>query len=106
MIDEALPKSTAVAGVVHGLHHGLPHQTRRSDGTIQAGVVHHVHDGGDATPLIADAMRPSPHKLHLARGVAVVAQLVFKTLKFEPIAAATGSPSRQEETGQPGIGLR
>ena len=95
-----------MARVMDGLHQRLPHQRCSSNYTIQAGVLHHFDDGGQAPALLADGLCPGIVKLDFGGRIGSIAQLLLEPLDMKPVALAVRSPARQQKTGESSRRLR
>ena len=67
---------------------------------------HHLDDGRDPAPLLADGPGVRAGELDLGGGVRAVAELVLQALEMQTIHAAVGQEARQQETGEPARRLR
>ncbi|MCY1284062.1 hypothetical protein D9M70_329560 [compost metagenome] len=88
-----------------GLGQCLTHQRAGADHAVEAGQRDHFDDGRHATPLLAHHPGQGAAVLHLAGGVGPVAQLVLQALDVELVAAAVRAVARQQEAGQPLVGI-
>ncbi len=86
---------------MHRLRQRRPHQPGRADGAIEPGVIAHLDDGRDAAPLLADQLREGALEFDFARGVRLVAELVFQPVDAHGIARAVRRPARHQEAGKP-----
>ena len=95
-----------MAHVMHRFRQRQPHQAGRRHRAIEPGERHHVEDGRDATPGLADQPRRRFVELDLCGGVGAVAELVLEAHQPHAVARSVGQQTRHEETRQPVRRLR
>ncbi|MDT4817026.1 hypothetical protein FQZ97_500910 [compost metagenome] len=95
----------AVGAVVGGLGQGLTHQGAGADHAVETGQGDHFDDGRHPATFFAHHPGQGAAVLHLAGGVGPVAQLVLQALDVELVAAAVRAVARQQEAGQPLVGV-
>src|SRR6266568_821912 len=78
----------------------LPHQGRRADHAVEAGVVDHLDDGPDPSALFSYEHGPCTVEGDLGRGIGPIAQLVLEPLDVEGVAGSVWEDARQEKTGK------
>ena len=101
LLDQPPAEGAAMAAMVDRLRQRHAHDRGGSEHAVQPRQHHHFEDGGDAAPLVADAMRPRAAELDFRRGVRPVAELVFQPQQPERILRTIGPVPRQQEAGQP-----
>src|SRR5262249_62166712 len=83
------------------LGHALTHDCRRPENAVEARVVHHLDDRGDAAALFPDERAPDVGELDFTRGIRSVAELVFESLNSYRVTRAVRTPSWDEEARKP-----
>ena len=64
-------------GVMGCFGDGLPHGSGGSEGAIEPGMTHHLHDRGNPTPFFSDQSRRRLQEFHFTGGIRAVAELVL-----------------------------
>ena len=87
-------------GVVDGSGETLTHAGGAAQGAVQPGQVDHLDDGRHAAALLAYQPGDRTVVLHLARGIAVVTELILQALQEHSVAGAVGQYPRHQEATQ------
>ena len=107
LLDQALAEGLAVARMVQRLHQRLAHQRGRADQAVEPGQRHHLEDGGDAAPFLADqpgarALRTRPRRLALLQSPS----LSFRRWMRTPLSVAIGRERGSRKQLRPPSRLR
>ena len=96
----AAPRTRCGGGVVHRLEDAVAHRAGRADQAVQARVVDHPDDRGDAAALLADEPGADAAELDLGRRQRARAELLLEALELH-----AGAALDQEARRRPAAGL-